>query len=133
MRRQLRKAENRLATDGMRVDIQFSRTEPEIRLLLPQLDRIHIERDHAAGRASDLDEPNVRELWRQLILNHTVGDQIEVATLSLNDALVACRRDMRWPDLIAVRRHFNEPRSRPADRARRAAATITDDRCDSVD
>ena len=89
MRRQLRKAENRLATDGLRPEIQFARTEPEIRLLLPQLDRIHIDRDHAAGRDSDLDNPNVRELWRQLILSHTVGDQIEVATLSINDAIVA--------------------------------------------
>jgi hypothetical protein len=89
MRRQLRKAENRLTTDGLRAEIQFARTEPEIRLLLPQLDQIHIERDHAAGRASDLDDTNVRELWRQLILSHTVGDQIEVATLSINDAIVA--------------------------------------------
>ena len=89
MRRQLRKAENRLATDGLRTDLQFARTEPEIRLLLPQLDRIHIERDHAAGRPSDLDNPAVRELWRQLILNHTVGDQIEVATLGINDTIVA--------------------------------------------
>ena len=89
MRRQLRKADNRLASDGLRAEIQFARTAPEIRLLLPQLDRIHIERDHAAGRASDLDNPDVRELWRQLILNHTVGDQIEVATLGINDTIVA--------------------------------------------
>ncbi len=89
MRRQLRKAENRLATDGLGVDIQFARTEPEIRLLLPRLERIHVDRDHAAGRASDLDDPNIRELWRQLILAHTVGDQIEVATLSINDSIVA--------------------------------------------
>ncbi len=59
MRRQLRKAENRLATDGLHGDIQFARTEPEIRLLLPHLDRIHIDRDHAAGRPSDLDNPRV--------------------------------------------------------------------------
>jgi diguanylate cyclase (GGDEF)-like protein len=89
MRRQLRKAENRLATDGVEADIQFARTEPEIRLLLPHLDRIHIERDHAAGRASDLDNPNVRGLWQQLILAHTVGDQIEVATLGIDGAIVA--------------------------------------------
>jgi hypothetical protein len=89
MRRQLRKAENRLATDGLRAEIQFARTDPEIRLLLPHLDRIHIERDHAAGRASDLDNPNVRELWRRLILAHTVGDQIEFATLDIGGALVA--------------------------------------------
>jgi CelD/BcsL family acetyltransferase involved in cellulose biosynthesis len=58
-------------------------------LLLPELDRIHVERDHAAGRVSDLDNPHVRELWRRLILAHTVGDQIEFATLSIHDAIVA--------------------------------------------
>ncbi|MEY2580424.1 MAG: hypothetical protein QOE09_273 [Ilumatobacteraceae bacterium] len=89
MRRQLRKAENRLATDGIVIDVQLARTEPEIRLLLPQLERIHVERDHAAGRTSDLDDPNVCELWRQLILAHTVGEQVEVATLGINDSIVA--------------------------------------------
>jgi diguanylate cyclase (GGDEF)-like protein len=89
MRRQLRKAENRLATDGLRVDIQFAHTDPEIRLLLPDMERIHIERDHAAGRSSDLDDLNVRELWRQVILAHTVGDQIEVATFGINGTIVA--------------------------------------------
>ncbi|HEY0517992.1 MAG TPA: GNAT family N-acetyltransferase [Ilumatobacteraceae bacterium] len=89
MRRQLRKAENRLATDGFRADIQFARTEPEIRLLLPELDRIHIDRDHAAGRGSDFDNPNVRELWQRLILAHTAGEQIEIATLSIDARIVA--------------------------------------------
>ena len=89
MRRQLRKAENRLASDGLLADIQFARTEPEIRLLLPRLEQIHIDRDHAAGRPSDLDSPAMRQHWRQLILAHTVGDQVEVATLSINDSIVA--------------------------------------------
>ena len=47
-------------------------------MLLPRLEQIHVDRDHAAGRTSDLDPPNVRQLWRQLILAHTVGDQVEV-------------------------------------------------------
>ena len=89
MRRQLRKAENRLATDGLHADFSFARTSPEIALLLPQLERIHVERDHATGRSSDLDSTVVRELWRQLILSHTVGDQVEVATLSINSTIVA--------------------------------------------
>ena len=89
MRRQLRKAENRLTTDELDVDIKIARTEPEIRMLLPRLERIHLDRDHAAGRASDLDDPDVCELWRQLILAHTVGDQVEVATLGINDHIVA--------------------------------------------
>ena len=89
MRRQLRKAENRLTTDGLRADIQFARTDPEIRMLLPHVARIHIERDHAAGRTSDLDNPDVRELWRRLILAHTVGDQIEVATFGIDGVIVA--------------------------------------------
>jgi len=89
MRRQLRKAENRLASDGKRADIQFADTEAEIRLLLPQLHRIHIERDHAAGRTSDLDDPTVHELWNRLVLAHTAGGQVEVATLSIEGAIVA--------------------------------------------
>ena len=89
MRRQLRKAENRLATDGLAVDVKIARTEPEIRMLLPRLEQIHVDRDHAAGRTSDLDDRNVLQLWRQLILAHTVGDQVEVATLDINDVIVA--------------------------------------------
>ncbi|HEY4608865.1 MAG TPA: GNAT family N-acetyltransferase, partial [Ilumatobacteraceae bacterium] len=89
MRRQLRKAENRLATDGLRADVNFARTGPEIGVLLPQLERIHVERDHTAGRPSDLDMPGVGQLWRQLILAHTVGDQVEVATLTINGSIVA--------------------------------------------
>ncbi|HEX2782450.1 MAG TPA: GNAT family N-acetyltransferase [Ilumatobacteraceae bacterium] len=89
MRRQLRKAENRLATDGLRADVQFARTDPEIGLLLPQLERIHVDRDHAAGRASDLDDTNILQLWRRLILAHTVGEQIEIATLGIEDSIVA--------------------------------------------
>jgi CelD/BcsL family acetyltransferase involved in cellulose biosynthesis len=78
-----------LATDGHRVEVQFARTEPEIRVLLPLLERIHVDRDHAAGRISDLDNAKHLQLWRQLILAHTVGDQIEVATLGINDTIVA--------------------------------------------
>ncbi|HZX53236.1 MAG TPA: GNAT family N-acetyltransferase, partial [Ilumatobacteraceae bacterium] len=89
MRRQLRKAENRLATDGLRADVNFARTSAEIAVLLPELERIHVERDHNAGRSSDLDIPGVGQLWRQLIMAHTVGDQVEVATLSINGSIVA--------------------------------------------
>jgi hypothetical protein len=53
------------------------------------LERIHVDRDHAAGRSSDLDNIKQLQLWRQLILAHTVGDQIEVATLGINDSIVA--------------------------------------------
>ncbi len=33
--------------------------------------------------------PSVRELWRRLIMAHTVGEQIEVATFSVDGAVVA--------------------------------------------
>ncbi len=89
MTRQLRKARNRIETDGLDLSISFARTEAEIRLLLPQLERIHVERDHCSGRTSDLDDPVIGELWRRLVLNHAASGQVEVATLSLDGTIVA--------------------------------------------
>ena len=89
MRRQLRKAMNRLATDGHSAEVQFARTEPEIRLLLPTLARIHIDRDHAADRESDLDDPSTLALWRSLILKHAESGEVEVASLRVDDSTIA--------------------------------------------
>ena len=89
MTRQLRKARNRIETDGLEMNISFARTEPEIRVLLPHLEQIHDERDHASGRSSDLDDPVIGELWRRLVLNHAKSGQVEVATLSLDETIVA--------------------------------------------
>ncbi len=89
MRRQLKKATNRIETDGHQFEVQFARTEPEVRMLLPVLERIHVERDHAAGRDSDLDVARNRDLWRAIILKHAESGEVELATLRLDDSTIA--------------------------------------------
>jgi diguanylate cyclase len=84
MRRQIRKAWNRLETDGRNVEMNVARTEFEIIQLLPNLETIHVERDHDTGRDSDLDDPNVGELWRRLILAHGATGQVEISSMVID-------------------------------------------------
>jgi diguanylate cyclase len=84
MRRQIKKAWNRLETDGRRVEMNIARTELEIVRLLPDLEAIHVDRDHSTGRASDLDDPKVSELWRRLVLAHAATGQIEISSMLID-------------------------------------------------
>jgi diguanylate cyclase (GGDEF)-like protein len=89
MRRQLRKAANRLLTDGRAVEITFTRDDAEIQALLPQIERIHVDRDHTTGRSSDLDDTDGLRLWRRLIQACAADGRIEVATMTIDGALAA--------------------------------------------
>ncbi len=84
MRRQIKKAWNRLETDGKTVEMNVARSEFEIIELLPKLEAIHVERDHATGRDSDLDDPKVSELWRRLVLSHGATGQIEISSMMID-------------------------------------------------
>lgn len=87
MRRQIKKAWNRLETDGHSVEMNVARSEFEIIELLPRLEEIHVERDHDTGRTSDLDDPKVGELWRRLVLAHGASGQIEISSMVINDEI----------------------------------------------
>ena len=89
MRRQLRKASNRLATDGRLVQIEFTRDDAEIQALLPAIERVHVDRDHSTGRPSDLDDAASLQLWRRLIQACAADGRIEVATLLIDGGLAA--------------------------------------------
>ena len=41
------------------------------------------------GRTSDIDDPAGRRLWRAIIATHIAHDQVEIATLRLDDELAA--------------------------------------------
>ena len=84
MRRQIKKAWNRLDTDGRTVELNVARSEYEIIELLPRLEAIHVERDHDTGRESDLDDPKVNELWRRLVLSHAATGQIEISSMLID-------------------------------------------------
>ncbi len=87
MRRQIKKAWNRLETDGHKVEMKIARTEFEIMEVLPKIERIHVDRDHDTGRDSDLDDPKVNELWKRLVLAHGATGQIEVSTMLIDDEI----------------------------------------------
>ena len=84
MRRQIKKAWNRLETDGCKVEMKVARNEFEIMEILPVLEAIHVQRDHDTGRQSDLDDERVSDLWKRLIINHGATGQVEVSTMTID-------------------------------------------------
>jgi diguanylate cyclase len=85
MRRQLRKAVNRLASDGHTVSFGTARTPEAIGQVLGTLERIHVDRDRATRDTSDLDDPRSRDLWRRLVLAHAQSGDVEVSSVLIDD------------------------------------------------
>jgi hypothetical protein len=80
MRRNLRKANNRLATDGRTFDVQFVRSCSDIAALLPTIEACHRDRDHDRGISSDLDDEATLATWRRRLLALASDGLLEVAT-----------------------------------------------------
>jgi hypothetical protein len=80
MRRNLRKATNRLATDGRTFDVGCASSYSDVLASLPVIERLHRERDHERGRRSDLDDPIGRAVWRARLLSLARDGLLEVCT-----------------------------------------------------
>jgi CelD/BcsL family acetyltransferase involved in cellulose biosynthesis len=89
MQRTLRKAANRTRTDGCTVDIRFTRDAREIAALLPDLERLHRERDHEHGRRSELDDDADLQVWRDRLTALAAQGRLEVATSHIDGVLAA--------------------------------------------
>ena len=89
MRRTLRKATNRLATDYRTFDVRFTRSHSEIRDLLSTLEESHRNRDHDRGRSSDLDDDETRQTWRSRLTDLALDGMLEVATAHIDGSLAA--------------------------------------------
>ena len=89
MRKTLRKARNRMVTDGVEPRIDVISDPVEIAALLPAMETVYRERDHRAGRASALDLPAGRDLWRGRILQLLSQGHGEIAVLWLNESFSA--------------------------------------------
>jgi diguanylate cyclase len=89
LRRQLRKATNRAATDGRTLAIHFERDHGEIAALLPRMEEIHMRRDHTTRAESDLDDPGTRRFWQAIILACARDGRVEVGTLHIDGDLAA--------------------------------------------
>lgn len=89
MRRQLRKARNRLETDGLAWTVSVTTDPDEISSQLPVLERCHRERDHAHGRASALDDEAGVRLWLARIETLSRSGVLELAMLTIDGEFAA--------------------------------------------
>jgi len=89
LRKQLRKARNRIADDGMELHIDFATGLGPVAVLLDEVEHTHRAREHHARRVSDLESSPGLRFWRGVILDHATRDEVEIATLRLGDDLAA--------------------------------------------
>jgi diguanylate cyclase len=89
MRKALRRVHTRLVNQSVAWQVDFHRGSDKIMALLPEIEEIHIGRDHAQRNVSDLDDILERRFWQETIVTHTYTDELEVATLTINDAIAA--------------------------------------------
>ncbi len=89
MRRNLRKARNRIATDG--VDLRFEVVEDgrSIARMLPLILTIARDRDRACQRISPLDSGKARRRWRARLLGLAEAGVLRLGTLLLDDEVAA--------------------------------------------
>ena len=70
-------------------DRRITTDEREIAKLLPQVEELHRERDHAQGRRSELDDGEGRRIWRARLTNLARHQVLELATLRIDGELAA--------------------------------------------
>ena len=96
MRKTLRKARNRMLTDGVEPRIDVITDPVEMAALLPAMETVYRARDHRAGRVSALDVPAGRGLWRGRILQLLGQGHGEIAVLWLNETFSAYAVGLRF-------------------------------------
>jgi Acetyltransferase (GNAT) domain len=89
MRRALRKASNRLDTDGRKTQTRFTTDATEILGSLRKLEYVHRNRDHVHGRISDLDDAVRHGAWRDRAQNLIDVGLLELAMLHIDGELAA--------------------------------------------
>jgi diguanylate cyclase len=88
MRKQLRRARSRLDHSGADWEVQFHRGT-NILSLLPEIESVHISRDHSRRNGSDLDDMLDRRFWQETVVLHTNSGEMELATLTINETVAA--------------------------------------------
>ncbi len=89
MRKSLRRVRNRLDEHAPGWSVAFHRGTASIMALLPEIEAIHIARDHQQRNESDLDDAVERRFWQETIVTHTYTNELELATLTINDTIAA--------------------------------------------
>ena len=89
MRRTLRKANNRLTSDHLTAQFEFTGSPDLIESALPTLGRLHLRRDHSRGLASVLDLATDSAIWGQRILAMARVGVLELGTLRIGGNLAS--------------------------------------------
>ncbi|MEZ5378419.1 MAG: GNAT family N-acetyltransferase [Acidimicrobiales bacterium] len=90
MRKQLRRSTNKIHADELEMTIGFDRGRAITAELIDEVEAVHISRDRAARRQSDLDRPSERDFWRRVVEGGVDAQwEVEIATLRLNGELAA--------------------------------------------
>lgn len=89
MRKQLRKARNRMDDEGREAAIAFSSSAEEVAGLIDEVQATHLARERDAQRVSELESSPGLRFWRTMILDHARLGEVEIATLRLDGELAA--------------------------------------------
>ena len=85
----LAKIRNRLAARGLEPALAWTSDPQRVRDLLPELERVHRERDLALGRRPDHDDPAAAAFYREVIVRHADAGEVDLLTLHLDGDLAA--------------------------------------------
>lgn len=89
MRKQLRRAKKKITSDGHEMIIAFDRGAAITPELIDEVEAVHLSRDKAQHRNSDLDRPAEREFWRRVAESPDNAWEVEIASLRLDGELAA--------------------------------------------
>jgi hypothetical protein len=89
MRRQLKRATNRIQADGLTLSIAFDRGNAISSELLDEVEAVHVARDRNSRRDSDLDRPAERDFWRLVTEGGHGHWEVEIGSLRLDGRLAA--------------------------------------------
>jgi CelD/BcsL family acetyltransferase involved in cellulose biosynthesis len=102
MRRTLRKANNRLASDGRTPLFEFTGSPDKIRGVLPALLQLHVERDHSRGIASTIDTKTDSTIWKNRIVAMAERGVLELDTLHIDGGLASYVLTVRAGTILNV-------------------------------
>jgi hypothetical protein len=102
LRKTLRKARNRLTTDGLDHEVRFTSDPQTLADLLPAMEHAYRDRDRSHGLPCLLDTPEGLRLWRGRVQGLMDAGCLEVATLTVDGELAAYVLGVRDGDRYGV-------------------------------
>jgi CelD/BcsL family acetyltransferase involved in cellulose biosynthesis len=80
---------NRMRRDGLALEVEGLRDVERVAAALPEVERVHRDRDAQLVRRSDLEDPRMARFWREVMVLLAGRGELELLTLRLNGALAA--------------------------------------------